>query len=453
MFSYFHKLRRYFSDTIWSIDIDVKNTKSPKIHKTYIQSLRISYLIVRDTFFDSQLNLRAMSLVYTTLLSLVPLLAVSVSVLKGFGADHEISSLLEDFLLPLGDRGADITAQIINFVEGINYGLLGSLGLALLIYTVISLMQKIEHAFNFTWHVSEDRSFARRFSDYLSVILIGPVLIFTALGITASLTSSILYQKLLSYPVIGIMFGSFSHVLPFVLIILAFTLIYIFIPNTKVKFKAAFIGAVIAGILWQTVGWVFASFVSSANYNEIYSAFAALFFFLIWLYLCWFILLVGASIAFYLQNPEQCSPSARGLILSNRMKEKLSLAIMSQVATQFHWKKPPLTLQQLAKNMKVTTEPVLTIVNSLLGRNLLIKTEHEPTTYVPGSAPETITALDIITAVRTAEEDNLINLERLPNFSKVNDAFMNYQEVASDVLSRVLLTDLVLDDVENDNNE
>ena len=177
-------LQKILTDTIWETDT---RPLSPMTARA-IRTLRVLYRVLGDVV-DGQLTLRAMSLVYTTLLSLVPLLAVSFSVLKGFGVHNQIEPILLNVLAPLGERGVEITRQIIEFVENVKVGVLGSLGLGLLLFTVVSLTQKIERAFNYTWRVTEHRSFVQRFSDYISVILIGPLLIFSAIGITASICS------------------------------------------------------------------------------------------------------------------------------------------------------------------------------------------------------------------------------------------------------------------------
>jgi membrane protein len=406
--------------------------------------LRIAYLTIRDVFFDSQLTLRAMSLVYTTLLSLVPLLAVSVSVLKGFGAHHQLESALRNFLLPLGDRGTEITDTIVRFVENINSGLLGSVGMAMLLYTVVSLMQKIEAAFNFTWHVTEDRSLARRFSDYLSVVLIGPVLVFSAMGITATVTHSQIFLLLAASPVIGTVINLVSHVVPYLLIIFAFTLIYIYIPNTRVQFRAAFVGAAVAGILWETVGWLFASFITSANYTAIYSAFATLFFFMIWLYISWTILLTGASIAFYFQNPEFRARQRRHFSLSNRMKERLAMAVMAQVATRFYQRKPPLSLHELAQTINIASDLLYPIINNLIAWQLLTRTDAEPTEFIPAQAPETMQLTEILRAVREADEDEILNARRITLSADIDALFQTYQQAAVSAMAGKTLKDLVM---------
>jgi membrane protein len=156
---------------------------------------RFVYALARD-LAEGQLTLRAMSLVYTTLLSLVPLLAFSFSVLKGFGVHRQVEPLLYEFLQPLGEKGAEITEQIIGFVDNVRGDVLGGIGLALLIYTVISMIQKVEDTFNYIWQVQKSRSLARRFSDYLSVILVGPVLMVTAMGLLATISSSAAMQAI-----------------------------------------------------------------------------------------------------------------------------------------------------------------------------------------------------------------------------------------------------------------
>lgn len=428
------------NDFVW----ETEPAAMTKWWKKGIGTLRIAYLTIRDVFFDSQLTLRAMSLVYTTLLSLVPLLAVSVSVLKGFGAHHQLELALRNFLTPLGDRGADITNTIVRFVENINSGLLGSVGMAMLLYTVISLMKKIEAAFNFTWHVTEDRSFARRFSDYLSVVLIGPVLVFSAMGLTATITHSKLYLLLATNPVTGIFISLASHVIPYLLIIFAFTLIYIYVPNTRVRFGAAFVGATVAGVLWETVGWLFASFISSANYTAIYSAFATLFFFMIWLYISWTILLTGASIAFYFQNPEFRARQRRHLGLSNRMKEKLALAVMAQIATHYYQRKPALSLHDLAQTINIASDLLYPIINNLIARELLARTDAEPTEFIPAQAPESIQLMEILGAVREADEDEIMNVHRITLSSEVETLFQTYQQAAAASLAGKTLKDLAL---------
>ena len=349
-----HELWRRLSRAVWNPDI----ASLPWWRARFLRWVRLVYLVGRD-LTDGQLNLQAMSLVYTTLLSLVPLLAVSFSVLKAFDVHNQIEPIMLNFMTPLGERGAEITANVIGFVDNIKVGVLGAVGLGLLIYTVISLVQKIERAFNFTWHVRHGRSFVERFRDYLSVIMIGPVLVFSALGATASLMNNSVVQALVKLPGLAWVVESIGTLVPYLFVIAAFTFVYKFVPNTRVRLGSAAVGALVAGFLWQTIGWGFASFVvTSAKYAAIYSGFAILVFFMIWLYVAWLILLVGASIAFYHQHPEYLTLRSRDARLSNRLKERLALSAMYLI-TQSHFRgTSPWTAEGLAKHLAVPTDAV-----------------------------------------------------------------------------------------------
>jgi membrane protein len=379
-----------------------------------IKALQVFHVAVRDVL-DGQLTLQAMSLVYTTLLALVPLLAVSFSVLKGFGVHNEIEPLLFNFLSPLGERGVEISSRIIGFVDNVKAGVLGSLGLALLIYTVISLIQKIESAFNYTWRVKRSRPFAQRFSDYLSVILIGPVLIFTALGITATLTSTAVVQKLVAIEPFGSVLQIVSHLLPYLLIITAFTFFYIFVPNKRVQLTSALIGGTTAGVLWEVTGWGFASFVvKSTKYTAIYSGFAILIMFMLWVYLSWLILLVGANIAYYHQHPESLTPERRSLRLSNRLKEKLSLLVMFMVGYNHYHNRPEWNMDDLAQQLRLPADVLEPIIESLEKARLLVSTVTDPPTYLPGRPLDTTEVKDVLDAVRTADEVQNFSFNDLP---------------------------------------
>ncbi|MFO7602884.1 MAG: YihY/virulence factor BrkB family protein [Gammaproteobacteria bacterium] len=416
----------------------------PVALRPVVTALRIGHLILRD-LLEGQLTLRSMGLVYTTLLAIVPLLALSFSVLKGFGVHNQLEPIMLNLFAPLGERGAEITHRIISFVDNIKVGILGSLGLALLIYTVISLLQKIERAFNFTWRVSEQRPWSQRFSDYLSVILIGPVLIFSALGITASVGNSAFFKGIVEIETIGVMVSLLSHLVPYILIILAFTFIYVFVPNTKVKLKSALLGGLIAGILWKTAGWAFAAFVvSSSKYTAIYSAFATLLLFMIWLYLSWLILLIGGSVAFYYQHPENRNLRSMALGLSNRMRERVCLLIMSLVGQHFLQRKPAWTLDGLSAKMRVDISIIHVLIADLVAADLLTPTTASPVTYVPAHALETIRLNEIIDAVRQTGESSALQPETLPDVAGIEALFIEMDTTLHAALGERSLYDLAV---------
>lgn len=353
-----------------------------------IHLARILAAVVLD-LTQGLVSMRAMSLVYTTLLSLVPLLAISFSILKGFGAHNQMEPLLMQLLAPLGEKGAEITEQIIGFVENMNVGVLGSLGLGLLMLTVVSLMQKIERAVNFAWRITQHRSFAQRFSSYLTVIVIGPVLVFSAVGITASLVAAPLVTEITAIEPVGKLFDRAARVVPFLLIVTAFTFLYIFMPNTRVRIGPALAGGLFAGLLWQAVGWVFASFVvTSGQYAAIYSAFATLILFLIWLYLGWLILLLGASISFYVQNPRYIGGSYGPPVLSLRQREAAVLLVIREVTRGFYRLRPLASAPSLAESLQLPLDTVEETLGVLEQSDAVTRTADASPVYLPASAPE-----------------------------------------------------------------
>ena len=433
-------LKSSLTATLWETDL----ATVPGWKAWLISIARVVYAVARG-LADGQLSLRAMSLVYTTLLSLVPLLAISFSVLKGFGVHNQIEPLMLGVLEPLGDKGVEITEKVIEFVENIKAGVLGSMGLGLLVYTVISLMQKIERAFNYVWYVTRPRSFVQRFSDYVSVIVIGPLLVFSSLGVTASVMSTSMVSDLTAIQPVGHLIALGGRLLPYVLIVIAFTFVNLFMPNTKVRLRSALVGALVAGLLWQVTGWVFASFiVGSAKYTAIYTGFATLIFFMIWLYLGWLILLVGASISFYHQHPEYLSTSHDGMRLSNRVKEKLALLVAYRVGERYYGAGSPWSAESLAQSLNLPTEAIERILAALEDSGIVTRTADEPTGYLPRRPPESIPIKDVLDAVRAAEEQTQTGFARMPAEAAVDDLTAHLDAATADALADRTLKDLAL---------
>jgi len=435
---------KHLTSTISRAIWDVDTATMPMWKAGLIGFVRILFAMARD-LAEGMLNLRAMSLVYTTLLSLVPLLAISFSVLKGFGVHNQLEPLLLNFLEPMGEKGVEIAEKIIGFVENIKAGVLGAAGLGLLVYTVISLMQKIERAFNYTWHVTEHRSFAQRFSGYLSVIMIGPLLVFSSMGITASVMSTSVMARITSIEPLGTLVGVATWLVPYLLIVGAFTFIYIFLPNTRVRLRSALVGAAVAGVLWKGVGWAFASFlVSSTKYTAVYSAFATLIMFMIWLYVSWLVLLVGSCITFYHQHPEYLTASGGVMKLSNRLKEKVALLIGFLIAESYYRGRPPWTASNLGQRLRVPMEGAQSVLNALEQKGLLTRTGEDPPAYLPARPLETTAVKELLDAVRAAGEESGREFQQPPSKPTVEKLLGDLDEGVERVLDGMTLKDLAL---------
>ncbi|MEX0899614.1 MAG: YhjD/YihY/BrkB family envelope integrity protein [Gammaproteobacteria bacterium] len=390
------KLYQQLYDWVWLRD----PAALPRWRQVVLRLIRFVWTVTRD-LADGQLTLRAMSLVYTTLLALVPLLAFSFALLKAFGAHNQLEPVLNRILLPLGDRGSEIATVIVGFVDNVRVGLLGSLGLILLLYTVISLVQKIEDGFNYAWRVPQARSLMRRFSGYMSVLTIGPLLVFGAIGILSVARSQAAVVWVLENEAFGPLVGLATRFVPVVMLSLAFTLFYLLVPNTRVRIVPALIGGLIAGILWELVGTWFATFVvSSARYTAVYASFAAPFLFMFWLYLSWMILLIGAQIAYYAQNPQYIVPRRDPMRLDHALKEKLALSVMYVIARDFGESGAKWTMNGLSRELRINADPLDTVVRRLLDAGLLMTTGDEGDCYAPGRDPGAITLHQIVDAMR-----------------------------------------------------
>ena len=389
-------LRQKFDALIWSEMLEQRFGVLGHILATI---LRYTYALIRD-MFQGQLMLRSMSLVYTTLLSIVPLIAFSFSVLKGFGMHKELEPLLFTALEPLGTQGAEITQQVINLVDNVKGGVLGGISLAFFIYTAISMVQKVEESFNYVWYVAKRRNFARRLTEYMIVMLIGPVVIVIALGMIASLRSNTMIQFFLNSDFFGPIFIATSKLTPFLLITGVFTFVYMYMPNTRVRFRSALVGGVAGGFAWATISVIFATFVVAATRTQlIYSGFAVAITTLIWLYLNWLVLLIGAQLAFYFQNPAFLRIGRREPRLSNAMRERLALNIMLLVGRAFREGETSAeSVHSLARTLRIPSITLTPIIAGLETDGLLMSTEDED--LIPGREMSRIPLNEILAVVR-----------------------------------------------------
>ena len=401
--------------------------------------LRNLHAVMRD-IFSGQLTLRAMSLVYTTLLSVVPLIALSFSVLKGLGVHEDLEARLYAVLEPLGDKGVEITDQLMTIVRSVNGSVLGGIGLAFFVYTAISMVQKIEESFNYVWYVSKPRSFAKRFTEYMFVLLIGPVAIVIALGAIASVGNESIVQWFSQNSVFGPIFSATSKLTPYLVVTGVFTFLYGYMPNTKVKFRAALVGGVAGGFLWATTGMIFAAFVAnSAKTQAIYASFAIAITTLIWVYLNWLILLIGAQIAFYFQNPAYLRIGRREPRLSNAMRERLALNIMYLVGKEFRDPIMGTSLRGLSRQLRIPSITVAPIAAGLEARGLLKTNEKDE--LMPGREMSRIALSDIISVVRI---DGETGSHRDPRWDGPIDALGGNLDIAvAGTLADKTLSDLL----------
>jgi len=334
----------------------------------------------------------------------VPLLAVALSVLKAFGAQYRIEPLLAQMLSPLGEAGADIASRIVGFVSNLSVGVLGAVGLIGLFYTVVSVIEKVEEPLNRIWHVRRSRSLIRKVSDYLSILLVGPVLVFAALGTIAAAQSSRLFQLVLALtPLEPEALTVVWHAAPFAMLVAAFTLLYRFLPYARVTASAAAVGGVTAAVLWHLAGLAFATLVAgSTSYAAIYSSFAVLVVFLLWLQLAWLVVLVGGQVAYVYQHPTSYVV-VRGRV-SARLRERVGLAALVEVTRGYLAGEGPRRPDDLARQLGAPLAIVDEVVEDFMVHGLLARAV-EPDGVVLTRPPESIGVAEVLMVIREPDRD------------------------------------------------
>jgi len=360
--------------------------------------VRYVYALLRD-IARGELGLRAMGLVYTTLFAIVPVVAVAFSVLKAFGYHRQLEPVLYEFLRPLGDQGYRLTERIMGFVENVQGTLLGTVGFVFLLYTAIATVQKIEEALNFTWHVDRPRSFARRATEYLVVLLVVPALAVIAMVMLGALEASAVVAKLSGAAAGDAGGASRMHLAPYALILGLFAFLYVYMPNTRVRFWPALVGTLFGGLLWASVGALFARIVVySASLSAVYAGLAVVFLFLFWLYLSWLILLLGAQLSFYVQHPEHLRTGHADIPTTGALRERLAMSAMFLLAERFVQGAERWTTNVLAEQLEVPATVLGSVVSALESHGLLLTAEDD--TLVPARDLSAITLVAILDAIR-----------------------------------------------------
>lgn len=360
------------------------------------RSLQIVYQIC-SSFIEHQGTLRAAALTFTTMLSLIPFLAIAFSVLKGFG----VQNFLEPFLLQVAGDSQETVARIIGYVNNTNVKSMGAIGLLLLVLTVISLLEGIEEAFNSIWGVRQNRPFKRRFSDYMSVVVVGPILLLVATSMTTSLQSQWLVKWLIQHTYLGDTILLLFRMVPYLFIWLAMIFLYIFIPNTKVRLGSAVVGGVLAGTAWQIAQWGYFYFqVGVANYNAIYGTMSALPIFLVWVYTSWLIVLFGLEVVYAHQHRVPRAALLRAKVQTGATREVLALSTLLLVCSHFRSGAPPSVPIQMSDELGVQLDELEELLETLKNMHFLAKVSDNGSGWLPAREPSAILLDDVLTALR-----------------------------------------------------
>ncbi|MDP1931204.1 MAG: YihY/virulence factor BrkB family protein [Gammaproteobacteria bacterium] len=396
----FSALTQQWTSWLHNLMWDTNLAAQPLWRRTGIRALQITYAVARD-LAEGQLSLRAMSLVYYTVIAIIPLLALTFSVLKGLSVHNAMEPALLNVLQPLGERSLEVTRNIINFVENVRVDVLGVVSLGILLYTVHNMMQKIEMSFNFIWSVSVGRKFANRISEYLFAVIVSPLLIFVSIGISSYISTNLFERYLSGYTIGGFILQFIAFVTAFTFMSLAFAFTYKFVPNTKVKFKSALVGGVMTAVIWKTMGGIFqAFFINSTNNEVIYVAFFSVILVMIFAYLGWLVLLTGSSIAYYHQYPAKARTGRRKTWLSIAEQEGYALAVAYLIIQRFKQREAPWSAGALADHLRLNPSTIDEIITLLERIDFIRPTNEDPENYLPSGSVEDCTVAELRQKIR-----------------------------------------------------
>ncbi len=363
------KVSVFLKRDIWKIPLD---EMSP-LRAFFIRQLQIFIIALRGLSEDN-VYLRASALTFFSLLSLVPVIAMAFGIAKGFGLQDYLVAQLEQAFVgreEVFEFILDFSESLLETAQG---GIMAGVGLIFLVFMVMKVLNHIEESFNEIWHISKERSFSRKFSDYFAIMLISPFFI-----ILSNIATVYLITRLEELTAQIYLLGLFSPVIlsvlqliPFILIWIMFTILYMIMPNTRVNFISALLAGIIAGTIFQLTQYGYVYFqVGVSRYSAIYGSFAALPLLMIWMQISWIIVLFGAELSFANQNIEQYEYESESLNMSLYNRRLITIYVAHLLIKNFEKGIPPYTARQISHELQLPIRLVRNILNDLTEINIV----------------------------------------------------------------------------------
>ena len=436
------KVVNYLNTDIWRTNL----ATLPRHLALPLRILRVAILSVRG-FAKDGCALRASALTYYSLLSLVPAAAMAFGIAKGFGFERLLErKLLEDFAAQ-----QEVVLKVIafaqSFLENTRGGLIAGIGVVVLLWTVLKVLSHIEHAFNRIWEVEQHRTLIRKFSDYLSLLFIGPVLIIMSSSLTVFITTQVteIIQSISFLGHISWLIFNALKLMPYAIIWALFTFVYMVLPNTRVKFTSGLVAGIAAGTMYQLAQWFYIAFqVGTARYNAIYGSFAALPLFLVWLQISWFIVLFGAEISYACQHASDYEYEPDFSNVSPRYSRVLTLLVAQRVVKNFAAGRPPLTAADMSRNENMPIRLVRHILDSLVDCRVFTRVpvdNADESAYQPAADIGFYTITYVVAALEKSGV-NTLPIATTPELEAISQSLRHFDQSLQQSDSNLLLKDI-----------
>ena len=396
---FMERLKVFLTKDIWSFELSKKGPLRRAIGNT----VKVVVIAIR-TFLDDKVMTKAAALTYSTLFAIVPILALIFAVARGFGFENIVTSLLEKGIIGENDSLNAVMQFIDGYMQYVSSGAFIGIGLLFLLWSVYSLADGIEGNLNAIWHVKQSRGMGRKITDYFSLILLIPIGIICLSGL--SVLASSMLTKMQGFQLLGGFVQFLVFALPYLVAGFIFTGFYMFMPNTKVKFKYALIPGFIAGCLFQVLqNLYFSGQLALSSYNQIYGGFAALPLFLFWLNISWSIILFGCELAYVSQNNDHFNYFKEPDKISRKHEDFYCLMVMSLICKRFNEHKPALTRKELADQLHIPLRYVVASLDTLTDAKLLetvLKGDEREPAYVPATDTKQLTVVKVLSAINNS---------------------------------------------------
>jgi membrane protein len=382
------KVRQFVFHDVWDIDLTSLSLKRGFL----VRGVRVAQLVMKG-FQEDDLAVHASSLTFVTLTSLVPILAVAFALLKGFGFGQEQINALMTWNQSMPLEFQEFVNQILKIVNSTNFSALGWIGLAAFLLTAVMVLASVENSFNRIWGVTKPRTYLRQMANYIAVLVLVPFLV----GIASTIGAYLKGGEAVLPAQMGWLVHSALGVASLFTAWLAFWFLYVFVPNTRVRFVPAVISSLITALTflaWQKI--YIALQVGVARYNAIYGTFASVPIFLAWLYVSWVIVLLGTELAFAIQNSATYQMESTAEAASCKSRILLALAVVRQAAGALVNHAPYFETSAFARDQRVPIRLVNSIVRILVKDNILAEIAERQGCYVLLKAPDTIKVIDIV---------------------------------------------------------
>lgn len=388
------RIQRFVFEDLWHLDLRARSLTA-----TALRVLQLGVMIGQG-FVRDQLLLRASALTYVTILSVIPLLIVTLAFASMVGGREVLVDLLVEQLTAVSPAARD---WLVERVHDVKIASLGTIGATMLLVTTILALRHLETTLNEIWGIRVNRSWMRRLSDYTTVIVVAPILTAVAISLAATLQSEPLVERLLHFPLFERLYSAGLSQLPSLLLVVAFSFLYWFFPNTHVRPLSALLGGVVAAVLFSLARYFYVDFsIGAARYSVLFGGMVALPLILAWVYVCWSVVLLGAEVSFAHQNLSRYRRELRGTAAGAAEREAAGLRITVEVARAFAQHEPPPVASQLSEELDIPVRGVRKLLESVSEAGILVHLgeENREGGYVPARPLADISVASVLYAIR-----------------------------------------------------